>query len=326
MSFNTATSQLGQIGKAGSETALYLEMYAGEVMKTFRQKNIMMPLHRVKMVGAGKSFQFPVMGEATAGYHTRDVNILDPANNLLTQFEHGRRTINMDKILMSNVLRDNWDELIAHYETRSEYSAQIGLALAYQMDRDLLQLGCLAAREGATLQATQSATKSGLQLAVAGASTSADVMVDQMVLAATAFEEKDVDMSGVTFIVRPSMYYQMVDSGRLLNTDFGNAGNGSQAMGKVLKGYGFPIMTTNHLPDSVIASVAGQNNTYSGDFTQTAALALHRDAIGTVVRQGVMTEMDYRQEFQATLLTTKIVTGHGILRPEGAIEILDTDL
>lgn len=326
MSFDTTTSQLGQIARANSETALFLEMFSGEVMSTFRQKNIMMPLHRVKTVGAGKSFQFPVMGEAAAAYHTRDKNILDPANGLLQKIEHGRRTINMDKILMSNVLLDNWDELINHYETRSEYSAQIGLALANQMDRDLLALGCLTAREPATLQDTQAATKAGLQLSAANSSTSADVLVDQMVLAATAFEEKNVDMDGVTFIVRPDMYYKLVDSGRLLNTDFGNAGNGSQAQGKILKGFGFPIMTTNHLPTGVIAPITGQNNTYSGDFTQTAALALHRDAMATVVRQGVMTETDYRQEFQATLVTAKIVTGHGVLRPEGAIEIIDTVL
>lgn len=326
MSFDTQTSQLGQIGKTGLETALYLEMFSGEVMKTFRQKNIMMGLHRVKMVGPGKSFQFPVLGEAGSGYHTRDKNILDEANGLLSLIEHGRRTINMDKILMSNVMLDNWDALINHYETRSEYSAQIGLALANTMDRNLLALGCLCARADATLQATQAATKSGLQLSGAGTSTSADALVDKMIEAATAFDEKDVDMAGVTFIVRPAMYYKLIDSGRLLNTDFGNAGNGSAAQGKILKGYGFPIVTTNHLPSTVISPVTGQNNTYSGDFTQTAALAIHRDAIGTLVRQGVTTETDYRQEFQATLVTTKIVTGHGILRPEGAIEIIDTSL
>ncbi len=322
----TSSSQLGQANLAGADTALYLDMFSGEVMRTFKEKNIMMGLTRVQNVGAGRSWQFPVIGQASSAYHDRNVDILDPANNMLNLIEHGARTINVDKTLMSNVMVYNWDELLNHYETRGPYADELGLALANQMDRNLLQIGCLAAREPATLSATQAATKQGVQLPAANASTSADILVDQMKLAVTTFEERDVDPSGVVFIVRPSMYYEMVDSGRLLNTDFGNAGNGSEAMGKVLKGYGFRIITTNHLPSTVISPTVGERNVYSGDFTQTTALALHKDAIATVMRQGVVTEQDYRQEYQGTLLSSKVTVGHGILRPEGAIEIIDTNL
>ncbi len=71
---------------------------------------------------------------------------------------------------------------------------------------------------------------------------------DAMVEAASSFASKDVPMDDVTFFIRPDQYYALQKYGALLNTDFGNAGNGSQAHGAVFQGYGFNIEWTNHLP------------------------------------------------------------------------------
>lgn len=327
----TSVSLLGQAGKTGDDQALFLKMFAGEVLTTFRQKNIMMGLTRSKNVGAGKSHQFPAIGEADAAYHAAGQNILDPANNLLTQFENDERTIQVDRLLMSNVMIDNWDELITHYGTRSEMSGQLGLALSNKMDRSLLQLVGRGSRSGvgedgnATLQATQDTVKDGFRQDYVGSRASSSLMIDAMVDVATNFAEKDVPMDDTCFVVRPAIYFALQKSGELLNVDFGNAGNGSQASGTILRGYGFRILWSNHIPSSNIASATtGENNNYFGDFSQTQALAFHRSAIASVVRQGVTTETDYRQEFQGTLVTSKIAVGHGILRPEACAEIFDS--
>lgn len=325
---NTTPSRLGQTILAGSDTDLFLKMFSGEVLATFRQKNIMMPLHRVVNVGSGRSHQFPAIGEATAAYHVAGEDILDPANSQIARIEHGERTIQVDKLLHSSIIVDNWDELINHYETRGEYAAQQGQALSVKMDRDLLQLVARGARVGldgdATLQATQDTVKDGYSQDFLGSATTASVMIDAMVAAAENFATKDVPMDDVFFVVRPAMFYALQKGGELLNVDFGNTGNGSQAFGTLLRGYGFRILWSNHIPNSVVSAATGERNAYNGDFSDTAALAFHRSALGSVLRQGVVTETSYLQQYQGTLVTSKIAVGHGVLRPEACAEILDT--
>ena len=63
------------------------------------------------------------------------------------------------------------------------------------------------------------------------------------------------------------------------------------------------------------------NNVYYGDFSNTAALVMNRNAIGTVSREGLIVEPKWILERLAHLLTARILQGHGILRPECAVEI-----
>jgi hypothetical protein len=69
--------------------------------------------------------------------------------------------------------------------------------------------------------------------------------------------------------------------------------------------------------------VTGENGDYSATKGITA-LAMDRGAIGTVMRQSVQTETDYQVERQGTLIVSKIVCGHGILRPECLATIHDS--
>lgn len=312
---------------AGADTALFLKMFAGEVLKTFKEKNMLLGMTRVKNVGAGRSHQFPVLGTANAAYHVRGENILDPANNYLNSPEQGERTIQVDKTLIAPFITDDWDQKLAHFGTRGEYAAKCGEALANQQDRQLFQLMALAARSGATLSATQAATKGGSVVSrgsLSGATPSAANMRSAMIEAATALVTKDVPMEALSIVCRPAMYYALIDEGALIDINFGNNGNGSQAGGAITKGYGFKIYHSNHIPSGVVAAQTGELNTYSGDFSNTEAVAFHGDAIGTVIREGITVETDRKPEVQGDLVIARMMVGHGILRPECAVEITNT--
>lgn len=319
----TTASLPGQANLAGSDTALLLKMYSGEVLTTFDEKQVFMNLVRSKNVGAGRSHQFPAIGTADAAYHTRGEDILDPSNGYLSEIESAERTIQVDKILLSSVFVDNWDEKLTHYEYRGEYAKQAGEAIANASDKTVAQVIALAARSGATLTATQDPRKSGTVIEKDDVRNTPSLMIDSMVEAATAFAEKDVPPEDVVFCVRPSMFFALQKQGDLLNVDFGNSGNGSQAMGTIVKGYGFKIIWSNHIPSTTIAAQAGELNNYAGNFTKTQALAWHRGAVGSVVRQGMVTETERSVRHQGDLLVSKYITGHGILRPECAVEITD---
>ena len=75
------------------------------------------------------------------------------------------------------------------------------------------------------------------------------------------------------------------------------------------------------------ASSTGENNTYNGDFSNVKALVMQKQAIGTVKLMDLAVERtsgDFEVMYQGTLMAAKYAMGHGILRPECAVEIKAT--
>ena len=57
------------------------------------------------------------------------------------------------------------------------------------------------------------------------------------------------------------------------------------------------------------------------DATSTAALVMHKAAVGTVKLMDLAMESDYDIRRQGTLMVAKYAMGHGILRPAAAVEL-----
>lgn len=47
----------GQINASGDALALFLKVFAGEVLLTFQETNVMMPRHMVRTITSGKTAQ-----------------------------------------------------------------------------------------------------------------------------------------------------------------------------------------------------------------------------------------------------------------------------
>ena len=67
---NATVSNLGQAAASGSTTALFLKVFSGEVLTAFEDAQSTADKHVVRSISSGQSAQFPVMGKATASYHT----------------------------------------------------------------------------------------------------------------------------------------------------------------------------------------------------------------------------------------------------------------
>jgi hypothetical protein len=96
------------------------------------------------------------------------------------------------------------------------------------------------------------------------------------------------------------------------------------AEGTVLKVAGIQIVKSNNVPTTNVSAVSGENNTYHGDFSTTVALVMQKSAIGTVKLMDLAVERtsgDFEIMYQGTLMAAKYAMGHGILRPECAVEI-----
>ena len=106
------------------------------------------------------------------------------------------------------------------------------------------------------------------------------------------------------------------------NKDVG--GTGSLAKGNVIEVAGITIFKSNNIPAASISADAGAQNTYNGDFSDTVGVVFQRGAVGTVKLKDLAVESEYQVERQGTLLVGKYAMGHGILRPEAAVQMIDS--
>ena len=116
-----------------------------------------------------------------------------------------------------------------------------------------------------------------------------------------------------------------------VNKDVG--GLGSIASGSIPQVAGITIYKSNHIPSTDLSSTstgdgAASNDVfgsggvgYNGNFTNTLGVVAHSAAVGTVKLLDLATESEYQIERQGTLFVAKYAMGHGVLRPECAIEL-----
>jgi hypothetical protein len=304
---NATVTRIGQVNLAGDVDALFLKVYAGEVLTAFTESNRFADRTMVRNITSGKSAQFPATWKANASYHTPGTEIVGDV------IAGNERVILIDDLLISPVFIASIDEAKTHYEVRSEYSKQAGAALARKMDKNLAQVGLLAARASATV----SGGNGGTVITSATALTSASALETAAFAAAQALDEKDVPEDDRYLYLKPAQYYLLINSGsRAINRDF--SGNGSVADGTIFRIAGLQIVKTNNLPQALVNTGPAA---YQGDFSTTAALAMHRSAVGTVKLIDLAVEMAYDIRRQGTLVVAKYAIGHGILRPESAVEV-----
>ncbi len=322
---NATVSRLGLINNTGTGfNDLFLKVFSGEVLTAFARNNIFNEqLHSVRTITSGKSAQFPVLGTATAAYHTVGTPLVG-AN----QIKANEKIINIDDLLIAQSFVANIDELKNHYDVRATYADELGKALARTYDQNVAKQIANASRASTTL----SGGNGGLVLTLANGNTaSANVTGDEIAAAiydiAQTFDERDIPPTDRFCVLPPAEYYKLAEEAtRTVNVDFNpSGGNGSFASGKVQQVAGIPIMMSNNVPQSNVGSnPSGANNTYSGDDSKTIGLVFHKSAVGTVKLMDMTTEIsgsDYGIMYQGTLMVAKYALGHGILRPECAATI-----
>ena len=323
----TATvSRLGLVNNTGNATdALFLKIFSGEVLTAFARNNIFNEqLHSVRTITSGKSAQFPVLGTATAAYHTVGTPLVG-AN----QIKANEKIINIDDLLIAQSFVASIDELKNHYDVRATYADELGKALAKTYDQNVAKQIANASRANATL----TGGSGGLVSAFANGTsktTSAQITGDDIAGAiydiAQAFDERDIPPTDRFCVLPPAEYYKLAESAtRTVDVDFNPQGNGSFASGRVQQIAGIPVMMSNNVPQSNVGSnPSGANNTYSGDDSKTIGLVFHKSAVGTVKLMDMTTEIsgsDYGIMYQGTLMVAKYALGHGIVRPECAATI-----
>ena len=244
----------GQNNLTGDVRDLFLKLYAGEVLTAFEEKKVLMDKVRTRTISKGKSASFPMTGRATAEY-------LTPGNEITGgNIRAGERIVTIDDLLISSQFIANIDEAINHYDVRSIYSKEAGIALANEADRNVARmlvkaaLSTNATRAAGLVQDYKSFTEEDFTDNVTIGTATAD-SIDPAKLAKAIFDAKkefdikNVDHSSAVVALAPDQYYALLDVSdgsklTYMNKDFG--GNGNLAGATVPMIAGMPVIMSNH--------------------------------------------------------------------------------
>ncbi|ATN92973.1 major head protein [Ralstonia phage RPSC1] len=312
---STTVQAPGQVNNTGDRLALFLKVFAGEVLTAFARTAKTMDKHVVRSIQSGKSAQFPVMGRTVGKY-------LAPGDNLDDQrskIPHSEKVIVIDGLLTSDVLITDIDDAMNHYDVRGEYSKQLGEALALAADGAVLSNMAQAAQATENLpglgggSVVQLATATALGVANA---KDGDEILNALADARMRMTKNYVASGDRTFFVTPEGYSNILCALMPANANY--AAIIDVETGNLRNVHGYEIIEVPHLE---LGGADGKHAFPVALVGKVVGIAVHRSAVGTVKLKDLGLERGRRINFQGDQIVAKYAMGHGVLRPEAAVLI-----
>jgi len=305
--------------------ATYLKLFTGEMIKAYESATIAKGTVMNRTLRNGRSAQFIYTGRMAASYHVPGQPILGTNDPPVAE-----KTIVMDDLLISSAFVYDLDETLAHYSLRSEISAKIGHALAEAYDKKIFRTIALAARQAHPITAAPGPEPGGSQIQLgSGNEYNAQALVDAFFEAASIMDEKNVPKMGRNAVLSPRQYYALISQvdTNILNRDYGNNAGSIQSGEGLYEIAGIKIWRSNNLPflAGAVSSVNGENNDYSGDFSNHCGLIYGKEAAGVVEAIGPQiqtTGSEVRTMYQGDVIVGRMAMGADWVNPAAAIELL----
>jgi len=322
---NTSATPLALGTAYDTKYATYLKLFSGEMFKAYESSTIAKGTVQSRTLKNGKAMQFIFTGRMEASYHQPGEPILGSGDPPVAE-----KTIVCDDLLISSAFVYDLDETLAHYSLRSEIAKKIGHALAEAYDKKIFRQIAKSAREAHPITAAPGPEPGGSVINIgAGNEYNAQALVDAFFEAASILDEKNLPKQGRTAVLSPRQYYALVSQvdSNILNRDFGNS-QGNLTSGEGLYEIaGISIKRSNNLPflaGNISTATPGENNDYTGDFTNHCGLIYYKDAAGVVEAMAPSvqtTSGDVSVMYQGDLIVGRLAMGCGTLNPAAAIEL-----
>jgi len=281
------------------------EIWSDEIVASYK-KNLVLANLVKKMSFKGKkgdtvNIPSPARGNASAKAATDAVTLIAESD---TQIQ-----VLINKHFEYSRLIEDIVEVQALTSLRSFYTEDAGYALARRLDTDLVQLG--RAFNGATIGTDDYATSASSTKAYVGSdgttaynsSTSNAAALTDAAIRRTIqrLDDNDVPMDGRFFLIPPSSRNTLMGLARYTEQAF--VGNGDAIRnGEIGNLYGIPVFTSSNA------------DTTSGSGAARVCLMGHKDAMVLVEQVGIRSQVQYKQEYLATLFTSDTLYGVAALR------------
>ena len=286
------------------------EIWSDEIVAAYK-KNLVLANLVMKMNFKGKKgdtvhIPTPTRGSASAKAAETAVTLIAATESVVD--------ISINKHYEYSRLIEDIVEAQALNSMRQFYTSDAGYALARQVDTDLVQLGRLAnggstgaqygsayiGGDGTTTFDYTANTNTGNASALTDASIRRTIQ---------RLDDNDTPMDNRFFLIPPSSRNTLMGLARYTEQAF--VGNGDAIRnGEIGNLYGIPVFTSSNA-DSASATAAFPT---SGTAIARVCLMGHKDAMVLVEQVGVRSQVQYKQEYLATLFTSDTLYGVAALR------------
>jgi N4-gp56 family major capsid protein len=286
------------------------EIWSDEIVAAYK-KNLVMANLVMKMNFKGKKgdtvhIPAPTRGSASAKAAETAVTLIAATESEVQ--------VSINKHYEYSRLIEDIVEAQALNSMRQFYTGDAGYALARQVDTDLIQLGRLA-NGGSTGAQYGSAYIGGdgtttfdytANTNTGNASALTDAAIRRTI---QRLDDNDTPMDNRFFIIPPSSRNTLMGLARYTEQAF--VGNGDAIRnGEIGNLYGIPVFTSSNA-DSASATAAFPT---SGTAIARVCLMGHKDSMVLVEQVGVRSQVQYKQEYLATLFTSDTLYGVAALR------------
>lgn len=301
---------------------LGLDIFGGEVLTAFDLALIAADKVQNRTLSGGmRSARFPKIWKASSEYHTAGKELLG------TEIETGEISITPDEILVSHTAIYDLDDMLSHFDVRSQFATELGRALARVYDKNIFRSIALAARTagvgpfpGGTVITDAALVNTGV--------IDGNAWIASIKAANKAMFNKDVpeDMPRymvVNWDVFDAIKFAKDGNGRyiLLNTEYrGNQSNGFGGRDETLNIDGVTIYKTRNAPTTNETADTTVYSKYRANYATTTGLLWTPMAVATVKMKNVSLEQTRDVRRQEHFMVASALAGNGTLRPECAVE------
>lgn len=311
----------------------YLVAYLQTVFATYKDKTQYLDKVMKKTLAKGaKSARFYFTGTKNAKFLPRATEAKGGA------LKFAAKDIELDDIMYSDSFIADVDDHMSVLDTMMENAREDGIALARELDYQISIMITKCSGLNFPVDTPDGTTKPGgtqITLAAVGDEDDAEKLVAAIKAMAQSFDEKNVPDQDRNLFVKPSIFYTLLDSNKLINTDFSAGNDFGQAQ---LKGaFGFKLFMSNLLVDedtstwtvedetgSTVTKYTGQQAKYSHDCTNVIAQAFDKNSVGVVMARNIKVEKGREYRAQGHFIMTTVFKGIDTLNPVGCGVILKT--
>jgi N4-gp56 family major capsid protein len=275
------------------------DIWSDEIVAAYK-KNLVLANLVMKMNFKGKKgdtvhIPAPTRGSASAKVATDAVTLIAATESEVT--------ISINKHYEYSRLIEDIVEAQALNSMRNFYTSDAGYALARQVDTDLVQLGRSAngGTAGAAAYAAAYIGGDGTTAYVAANNNESALTDASIRRTIQRLDDNDTPMDNRFFLIPPSSRNTLMGLARYTEQAF--VGNGTAIRtGEIGNLYGIPVFTSSNA------------DTTSGSGAARVCLMGHKDAMVLVEQVGIRSQVQYKQEYLATLFTSDTLYGVAALR------------
>ena len=275
------------------------DIWSDEIVAAYK-KNLVLANAVMKMSFKGKKGDVvhvpaPTRGSASAKAASTAVTLIAATETEVT--------ISINKHYEYSRLIEDIVEAQALNSLRNFYTADAGYALAKQVDTDLVQLGrSFNGGAGTNVYATGSFIGGDGTTAYVAANNNESALTDVAIRRTIQrLDDNDTPMDNRFFLIPPSSRNTLMGLSRYTEQAFVGNGNAIRN-GEIGQLYGIPVYTSSNC------------DTASGSAAARVCLMGHRDAMVLVEQVAVRSQVQYKQEYLATLYTADTLYGVANLR------------